>query len=63
MLAARIAYAAYRHSAGRKSLVTGQPLPDWEMLSPAIQEAWHAAALALHVYAQECRLGASQDLY
>ena len=62
MLEARIAYAAYRHSAGGKS-ATGQPLPDWEMLSPAIQEAWHAAALALHVYAQECRLSASQDLY
>lgn len=41
------AYEAYKTYAGGVSLVSGVPLPDWEDLEPAIQQAWAAAASAV----------------
>ena len=37
---AQEAYEAYANHTGWKSLATGQPLPQWDVLPPAIQEAW-----------------------
>jgi len=37
---AREAYEAYATSTKWKSLVSGQPLPQWDSLSPEIQKAW-----------------------
>ena len=44
---ARTAYEAYVADAGGVSLATGAPLPAWDALSPAIQSAWLAAAVAV----------------
>ncbi len=44
---AQIAYEAYFEAAGGKSLATGQPLPQWDALSPEIRAAWEAAAVAV----------------
>jgi hypothetical protein len=43
----QIAYEAYSASAGGKSLVSGDTLPDWADLDPQIREAWRAAAEAV----------------
>jgi hypothetical protein len=40
----QLAYEEYSRTASGKSLVTGQPLPDWKELSPDIQDAWRNAA-------------------
>ena len=40
-------YEAYRTHAGRRSLVTGADLPEWEGMPPEIQAAWQAAASAV----------------
>lgn len=44
MSLAREAYEAYCSAAGGKSLVTGDPLPSWEMLPEKIQHAWLMSA-------------------
>lgn len=42
-----IGYEQYRRQAGYKSLVTGEPIPEFEKLDPKIKEAWEAAATAV----------------
>lgn len=44
MQLAKEAYEAYANHTGWKSLATGQPLPQWDKLPPAIQEAWQVSA-------------------
>lgn len=44
----QIAYDAYCQASGSKSLVTGQTLPEWDDLPPAIRAAWVEAAIAVH---------------
>ena len=44
MQLAKEAYEAYANHTGWKSLATGQPLPQWEALSPEIQKAWTVSA-------------------
>jgi hypothetical protein len=41
------AYEAYRDAADGRSLASGEPLPAWPQLAPAIRDAWQAAALAV----------------
>lgn len=41
------AYNAYRDYTGGKSLVSGQPIPEWANLPTVIQSAWNAAAAAV----------------
>lgn len=41
---AQEAYEAYANHTGWKSLATGQPLPQWDKLSEAIQQAWQVSA-------------------
>lgn len=43
----QIAYEAYCHHTGGKSLVTGCRLPDWNILKAEISLAWEAAANAI----------------
>jgi hypothetical protein len=43
----KIAYEAYVNKTGGKSLVSGDALPAWEVLSKNIQEAWDVASLAV----------------
>jgi hypothetical protein len=38
-------YEAYCEDTDWKSLATGQDLPEWENLPPAIQRAWKAVAV------------------
>lgn len=40
-------YDAYRAHTGGKSLATGQPIPDWDHLSPEIQAAWEASGKSM----------------
>lgn len=40
-------YEAYSKAAGGRSLVSGDPLPGWDALPEAIQQAWVAAAAAI----------------
>jgi hypothetical protein len=47
MAAARKAYEAYADRAGWKSLVTGDPLPQWADLSGSVMNGWFAAATAV----------------
>ncbi len=42
----KAAYEAYRKDAGGKSLVSGQPIPEFDVLPEAIQHAWNEAAHA-----------------
>lgn len=39
----RIAYAGYYAACGGKSLVSGQPIPDWDGQSAEIRRAWQSA--------------------
>lgn len=41
---AKEAYEAYANHTGWNSLATGQPLPQWDSLSAAIQQAWQVSA-------------------
>ena len=43
----RVAYEAYRDTAGGVSLATGDPLPDFEDLRAPVRAAWEAAAEAV----------------
>jgi len=43
----QIGYEAYRGFTGGKSLVSGQPIPEFEKLSTPIQEAWEKAGQAV----------------
>lgn len=43
----QIAYEGYGERADGVSLVSGEPLPGWDDLSPVIAEAWEAAAQAV----------------
>lgn len=43
----KVAYEAYRTTSIGVSLVTGLPIPSWEMLTAAIQNAWNVAAAAV----------------
>jgi hypothetical protein len=43
----RVAYEAYCEHTGGVSLVSGQKLPTWDILSPEIKAAWEAAANAV----------------
>jgi len=43
----KVGYEAYRAHTGGISLVSKLPIPEWEKLSPAIQNAWDAAAGAI----------------
>lgn len=47
MTLAKLAYEAYRDSAGGKSLISGEPLPDFDDLRFEIQQAWADAADAV----------------
>jgi hypothetical protein len=40
----RTAYAGYYASCGGRSLVSGQPIPDWDAQSADIKRAWQGAA-------------------
>lgn len=42
-----IGYNAYSASTGGVSLATGDKLPEWDALKPAIQDAWGQAAMAV----------------
>jgi hypothetical protein len=42
-----VAYEAYRESAGGRSLVSGDPLPQFDELPAQIRAAWDAAAQAV----------------
>lgn len=42
----KIAYNAYCKQAGGVSLISGDKLPEFEVLKPEIQDAWDAAAAA-----------------
>jgi len=42
-----IAYEAYREKSNKRSLVTGEELPEWFKLPFMIKEAWIAAANAI----------------
>jgi len=44
-----IGYSAYRAKTGGVSLVSGQKIPEWEVLPESIQEAWTAAARAINI--------------
>lgn len=50
---AEAGYESYRADTGGISIATGAKIPDWDVLRPAIQRAWRAAAKgiaeALHV--------------
>lgn len=46
----KIAYDAYREKAGGRSLVTDDVLPFWEDLTPAVRDAWDAAAEAVSLF-------------
>jgi hypothetical protein len=41
------AYEAYRIASGGSSLISGDPIPEWDQLEPKIQKAWAAAASAV----------------
>lgn len=43
----QIAYEGYFRSCGGKSLISGAPLPTWDLQATAIKEAWEAAASAV----------------
>ena len=43
----QIGYEAYCTKTDWKSLVSGQPLPQWIYLKPEIQYAWDVAAAAI----------------
>lgn len=43
----QVAYEAYCKSSDGKSLISGAPLPTWDMLKPEIKTAWNAAAEAV----------------
>ena len=42
-----IAYEAYRRESGSVSLVSGDPIPEWDELPAAIRSAWSEAAQAV----------------
>jgi len=42
----QIAYEAYCIDTGKKSLISGCPLPEWDILKPIVQNAWEAASQA-----------------
>lgn len=48
MRAAQAGYEAYAARAGWKSLVTGDPLPQWSQLPGSVANGWFAAATAVH---------------
>lgn len=43
----QVAFEAYCADTGGRSLVSGDRLPLWDKLPPAIQRAWEAAAEAV----------------
>ncbi len=43
----KIGYDAYCKQTGGKSLISGDPLPEFKALKPAIQDAWAAVGIAL----------------
>lgn len=45
---AQRAYEAYANNTQWKSVATGAPLPQWEQLPEAIQEAWKASVADCH---------------
>lgn len=47
MSAGKVAYDGYRDFSDGKSLISGQPIPEWEKLPENIQQAWEAAARAV----------------
>ena len=47
---AKIAYDGYCKQTGWKSLVSGDALPQFDQLKPAIQNAWAASAIALSLH-------------
>jgi hypothetical protein len=47
MRAARAGYEAYAKRSGWKSLVTGDPLPQWRDLGGPIANGWYEAAVAI----------------
>lgn len=53
MVAARKAYEAYAGRAGWKSLVTGDPLPQWNALPGSVVNGWFAAASAVRASLRE----------
>lgn len=42
-----VAYDGYRNHTGGVSLISGQPIPEWNELKPEIKAAWEAAADAV----------------
>lgn len=47
----QMAYEAYRAHTGGISLASGQPIPNWAALKPAIRAAWETSAEAVRVAA------------
>lgn len=43
----QVAYEAYAQSANWKSLIHGDPLPQWQELAPPVRNGWDAAAIAV----------------
>jgi hypothetical protein len=44
---AEAAYEGYRRESGGKSIISGQPIPPWAELQPAIQQCWRGAAVGI----------------
>lgn len=47
MQAAQRGYEAYSKYTGGKSVITGDPLPEWHQLLGVVANAWFAAAKAI----------------
>jgi hypothetical protein len=52
MEAGQAAYEGYRVYSDGRSLVSGEPLPDWHQQDPEIRAAWRAAADAVVMWLQ-----------
>lgn len=46
MTPGQASYEAYCEKAGGVSLVSGEPLPGWDLLLPDVRDAWESAAQA-----------------
>ena len=43
----QVAYTAYRDHTNGRSLVSGEPIPEWEFLPEQVKAAWQAAGEAV----------------
>ena len=45
----KVGYDAYCKQTGGVSLISGDKLPEFDVLKPAIQDAWAAVGIAIHL--------------